>query len=277
MKPKPSLPKDVDKMLKSHGVTPEQYVGWAMNEFQRLTYLAGKWISLFVALLFIGIAIYTYQTDPTDMQTVWGMIASGVFVTLIFVASTYMTKNNSMMKVGRFNTPGAYRALDAIRRTDIKFLNKLTEAQWQSIQKFNVQAHEAEMKRKAPKPVVSQQKLDQIVELKNKFKKIGWVSSLILIFLVVNSFFWAGSTYEDSFYWGVGITYVLAVAGLDSWIFLYGYHGLSKREIYVKGEIDDAIYTGGAAVAWSIFIMLLSVMFFVGFMLIPIGLLLQWT
>ena len=286
-RPKDRLSKSAEIILRQHNVSSKQYLAWAVVRFRNQAFWWGIGIASIIVSVFLIMAYLAYQKDPTNMQDVWGLLAAALIFSVILAMPAFWSKSGGPTYLGDpAYTPRGFKMIGMMHVTSPKFLKKLSDRKWRSIQKFDVEKFEAKEKKKRPGPLsgISKAKIEHFIALKLKMKRVGLIGGILFSLLLVLFPFYLGPLVTDSSWRPallvfLAIIYFAAIIGLNAWLFLYGLTGFLKREIILYGEFrwDDTIHYGKWAILFSIVAMAAAIISFALFMIPPIALLLGWS
>lgn len=265
------------RLLEEHQVTPDRYIAWATAQFRMRAFRAGVIISAIVFILLFIVALSTRTADEHPGMF-WYIIAVDILLTSIFLSVAVGMKNGTgPVHTSKNNPTDGYRSLDLLRYTSVEFMSKITEREWLKIASFDLDSFnrkEAESNRKAS---YSEELIERLGKLRRQMKKVSLLSLLCIMLLtavvliIPQLTFQLHSPARIPLLIFCTILYVALVTALHGMVFLYGLIGFYTRGIKVPGEYynDDMLYRGKGAIVWSLAIMFITALIYIGFMMIP--------
>jgi len=143
-----------------------------------------------------------------------------------------------------------------LRKTDLKYIKKISDRKWDAIRTFDLQAYkERELKRLDKlKPHASKNKITRLQNLKLIFRKASLCGIVLFLIMAAFFFFFTSPLALKLF----GFSFSIMLIGLHAWFFLYALIGFLKKEIRIPGEWETNIFRGTSAVIWSIIFLTLG-------------------
>lgn len=256
-------------ILKKNGVTRDQYVAWASQDFMRHSF----WAGILFALGFSGLMSWASFVGGQESGTGFLLVGLGLslFFFLLFLLVAFSLRTSFPQSNYKGGGASSFYTLGLLRKAELKFMERLSPAKWDRIKKMDVERWE-----KRQKPYVfSKEKAVQVEKFKSAFKKLGF--RFTFFFALMSGFILVAPHifYEDGGLRMVtlylfDLSYMGTVLGYSGWWFCYGLLGFIKRDIVGMGNFEEVRWSGLMATIIGLGDMILAIFIFALFMLLPI-------
>ncbi len=255
------------KILKAHGVNPEQYFLWAMMDAGKQAFLWGVCLStvFFILMLLSVFSSYSSHRSSNEKDiTLYFGLGMAVFIYVMFLFVAVKLKKSAYNDTSDSETLASkLLMISVLRKMDVLYLRKISDAKWDRIRELDLEAFQKQQQAIEAKkqPLVNKNAILELKRVKKIFKKCC-IYSLVLfcLLLLATSFFKHDIVYAAIFF----LLLVAYDLGNITFIF-HALIGLLEKKVLVEGEFqdDDTIITGSSAVICASVLLVLGLISFV--------------
>ncbi len=270
--------KEPTRLLEEHQITPEKYITWTISRFRKRVYQSGAVVS---AIFFVFLLVIAFKTQAEPGSTpgiFWYIVAVDILMTSLFlgVAVSWLNGTSSSQGTGENNLPQGYQSIGLLNYTSEKFMSKISEREWLRIAAFDLDTFRRKEAERNKKPDYSVEYVEKLERHKKTFLRLGILSLITIVLLTAACVLLPPLSLSEVSPTRVPLLiaftalYCIMITGFHGRVFLYAMIGFITRRIKVEGEYAEALtYRGKGAILWSVILMLLIAVNYVGFMIVP--------